>query len=1393
MNELMRIFEPTQGTQRFDQIMISIASPDRIRSWSFGEIKKPETINYRTFKPERDGLFCARIFGPIKDYECLCGKYKRMKFKGIVCEKCGVEVTLTKVRRDRMGHIELAAPAAHIWFLKSLPSRTGLMLDMTLKDLERVLYFESYVVSEPGLTDLAERQLLSEEEYQDAVEEYGVDSFQAGIGAEAIRDMLKDIDLEEQLDTLKVELKETKSEAKRKKFVKRLKLVEAFIRSGARPEWMILEAVPVIPPELRPLVPLDGGRFATSDLNDLYRRVINRNNRLKRLIELHAPEIIVRNEKRMLQESVDALFDNGRRGRAITGANKRPLKSLSDMLKGKQGRFRQNLLGKRVDYSGRSVIVVGPELMLHQCGLPKKMALELFKPFVYSRLEKYALATTIKAAKRMVEKERPEVWDILEEVIREHPVMLNRAPTLHRLGIQAFEPVLIEGKAIQLHPLVCTAFNADFDGDQMAVHVPLSLEAQLEARVLMMSTNNILSPANGKPIIVPSQDIVLGLYYMTMELEGEKGEGMILLDTAEIEHALHEGVVSIHAKITTRYETVDADGKPISLRVESTPGRMLFAELMPRHPKLPFELFNRLLTKKDVSSIIDEVYRHCGQKETVVFADKIMGLGFRNACISGVSFGKDDLIIPDAKKKLVADTEALVESYERQYLDGLITRGEKYNKAVDAWSRCTDLVADAMMGEIQKIEPGVPVNSVYMMADSGARGSATQMKQLAGMRGLMAKPSGEIIETPIISNFKEGLSVLEYFNSTHGARKGLADTALKTANSGYLTRRLVDVAQDCIINEFDCGTKKSITVNAVIEGGDVIVSLGDRILGRTVAEDIIDPETGNVMIKQNRLLDEVDCEVLDKAEVETVRIRSILTCETKFGVCGACYGRDLARGTPVNMGEAVGVIAAQSIGEPGTQLTMRTFHIGGAAQRGTEQSAIEANSDSQVKLLNCQVVKNSSKVNIVMTRNAEVLLFDEKDRERARHRIPYGAKLLTKDNAKVERGQKLAEWDPYTLPIITEKAGVANYVDLDEGVTMRESVDDATGISSRVVIDWKQAPKAADLRPRITLRDAKGDVILLSNGMEARNYMSVDAILSVENGQDVNAGDVLARIPREGSKTRDITGGLPRVAELFEARIPKDHAIISENEGRVEFGKDYKNKRRIVVVPDDKELESVEYMIPKGKHISVQEGDYVERGDPLMDGNPVPHDILKVMGIEALANYLIDEIQGVYRLQGVRIDDKHIEVIARQMLQKVEVSNAGDTTYLVGELIDRIEFETQNERVKAEKGKPATGETVLQGITKASLQTSSFISAASFQETTRVLTEAAVSGKRDNLIGLKENVIVGRLIPAGTGSVMNNFRRVAADRDKILGEEKKMSVIVDDSISGDEVVAEAGE
>ncbi len=1398
MNELMRVFEPVQGSQGFDQIMISIASPERIRSWSFGEIKKPETINYRTFKPERDGLFCARIFGPIKDYECLCGKYKRMKYKGIVCEKCGVEVTLTKVRRDRMGHIELAAPAAHIWFMKSLPSRIGLMLDMTLKDLERVLYFENYLVMEPGLTPLKEKQLLSEDEYQDAVDEFGIDSFQAGIGAEAIRDMLKEIELEPELETLRVELKETNSEAKRKKLVKRLKLVEAFIGSGARPEWMILEVVPVIPPELRPLVPLDGGRFATSDLNDLYRRVINRNNRLKRLIELRAPEIIVRNEKRMLQEAVDALFDNGRRGRAITGANKRPLKSLSDMLKGKQGRFRQNLLGKRVDYSGRSVIVVGPELMLHQCGLPKKMALELFKPFVYSRLEKYGMATTIKAAKRMVEKERPEVWDILEEVIREHPVMLNRAPTLHRLGIQAFEPVLVEGKAIQLHPLVCTAFNADFDGDQMAVHVPLSLEAQLEARVLMMSTNNILSPANGKPIIVPSQDIVLGLYYLTLDRDGETGEGMYFSDATEIEHALNAGAVTMHAKITTRYETVDDDCNPVVLRIETTPGRMLLADLLPRHPNIKLELINRLLTKKDISNVIDEVYRHCGQKETVIFADRIMGLGFSNACRAGISFGKDDLVVPDAKKALVDETEKLVESYERQYLDGLITQGEKYNKVVDAWSHCTDRVADEMMKEISKIEKGKEVNSVFMMADSGARGSAAQMKQLAGMRGLMAKPSGEIIETPIISNFKEGLTVLEYFSSTHGARKGLADTALKTANSGYLTRRLVDVAQDCIITEEDCGTKESITVNAVIEGGDTIVTLADRVLGRTVAEDVVDPESNNVIIKKNTLLDEVGVEILEEAEIEAIRVRSVLTCDTKSGVCGACYGRDLARGTPVNIGEAVGVIAAQSIGEPGTQLTMRTFHIGGAAQRGAEQSNIESSADAKVKLVNFNVVKNSAGVSIVMTRNTELILIDDRKRERARHRIPYGAKLLVKDKAKVKRGDKMAEWDPYTLPILTEKEGVANYVDLEEGITMREVIDDATGISSRVVVDWKQQPKAADLRPRVTLRDGRNRVIKLANGLEARYFMSVDAILSVENGQKVHAGDVLARIPRESSKTRDITGGLPRVAELFEARKPKDHAIISENEGRIEFGKDYKSKRRIVVVPEAKDEEPMEYLIPKGKHISVQEGDYVEKGDSLMDGNPVPHDILKVLGVEALANYLIDEIQDVYRLQGVRIDDKHIEVIVRQMLQKVEIVDGGDTTYLIGELIDRIEFDAENDRTKKAKGKIATGIPMLQGITKASLQTSSFISAASFQETTRVLTEAAVSGKRDNLIGLKENVIVGRLIPAGTGSVMNNLRQVAADRDKALedAEEARRAVAIEDASGGEdasEAVAEAGE
>ena len=1370
MQELMNIFGQPSGPQSFDSIQIAIASPERIRSWSFGEIKKPETINYRTFKPERDGLFCARIFGPIKDYECLCGKYKRMKYRGIVCEKCGVEVTLSKVRRERMGHIELASPVAHIWFLKSLPSRIGLLLDMTLKDLERVLYFESFVVTEPGLTSLNMYQLLSEEEFMNAQDEFGEENFTAKIGAEAMKDMLSALDLEEDRVTVHTELKETNSEAKRKKLVKRLKLIEAFIDSGARPEWMILDVVPVIPPELRPLVPLDGGRFATSDLNDLYRRVINRNNRLKRLIELRAPDIIVRNEKRMLQEAVDALFDNGRRGRVITGANKRPLKSLSDMLKGKQGRFRQNLLGKRVDYSGRSVIVVGPELMLHQCGLPKKMALELFKPFIYSKLELYGMASTIKAAKRMVEKERPEVWDILEEVIREHPVMLNRAPTLHRLGIQAFEPKLIEGKAIQLHPLVCTAFNADFDGDQMAVHVPLSLEAQLEARVLMMSTNNILSPANGKPIIVPSQDIVLGLYWMSMEREGARGEGMSFANLTEVQYALGQKVVDLHAKIMARYKTVDEDGKPITVRVETTPGRLILSDILPRHPRVPFELINRVLTKKEISNVIDIVYRHCGQKETVIFADRLMNMGFGQACTAGISFGKDDLIIPEAKVKLIAGAQKAVKEYEQQYLDGLITQGEKYNKVIDVWSDCTDRVADEMMKVMQSPGPEGQLNSVYIMAHSGARGSAAQIKQLAGMRGLMAKPSGEIIETPIISNFKEGLTVLEYFNSTHGARKGLADTALKTANSGYLTRRLVDVAQDCIVVEEDCGTTKGLLMRAVVEGGNVIEDLSERILGRYASEDIVDPLSGDVIVGAGQLIDEEKVIEVERAGLDSVKIRSALTCETHPGICGKCYGRDLARGTKVNIGEAVGVIAAQSIGEPGTQLTMRTFHIGGAAQRGAEQSSVESTLDGVVTIENRNVVIDSTKTPIVMGRNCEVIVKDDQGRERARHRVPYGARLLADDGAKVEHGQRLAEWDPYTIPIITEKEGICHYVDLVDGLSMRETMDEATGISSKVVVDWKQQPRGADLKPRVTLRDKKNEVITLANGLEARYFMSVDAILSVENGSEVKAGDVLARIPRESGKTRDITGGLPRVAELFEARKPKDYAIISEGEGRVEFGKDYKTKRRIVVVPTEEGKEPVEYLIPKGKHISVQEGDYVQTGDLLMDGNPVPHDILHVLGVEALANYLVKEIQDVYRLQGVKINDKHIEVIVRQMLQKVEVEDPGDTILLAGEQVDRDEYDSLNDRALAEGGLPARGRPVLQGITKASLQTKSFISAASFQETTRVLTEAAVSGRMDTLEGLKENVIVGRLIPAGTGASVSRTRLTALERDREISD-----------------------
>ena len=1368
MNELMKILGQTGQAMTFDQIRIQMASPEQIRSWSYGEIKKPETINYRTFKPERDGLFCARIFGPIKDYECLCGKYKRMKFRGIICEKCGVEVTLAKVRRERMGHIELASPVAHIWFLKSLPSRIGLMVDLTLKELEKILYFESYVVLEPGLTDMKLHQLLTEDQLMSKQDEFGDDAFRAGIGAEAIKEVLLKIDTDAEKVRLRADLKETTSEAKRKKLVKRLKLMEAFAESGSQPAWMILDVVPVIPPELRPLVPLDGGRFATSDLNDLYRRVINRNNRLKRLIELRAPDIIVRNEKRMLQESVDALFDNGRRGRAITGANKRPLKSLSDMLKGKQGRFRQNLLGKRVDYSGRSVIVVGPELKLHQCGLPKKMALELFKPFIYSKLEKYGHATTIKAAKRMVEKERPEVWDILEEVIREHPVMLNRAPTLHRLGIQAFEPVLIEGKAIQLHPLVCTAFNADFDGDQMAVHVPLSLEAQLEARVLMMSTNNILSPANGKPIIVPSQDIVLGIYYLSLEtpeFRAADDERATAFGTiGEIEHALAARAVKLHDKIRARFHTVDAAGKPVIQKVVTTPGRMLIAQVLPRNAAVPFSLINRQLTKKNVSDVIDAVYRHCGQKECVIFADRLMGLGFGQAFKAGISFGKDDLIIPATKGEMIGKTQAEVKEFEQQYQDGLITAGERYNKVVDAWSRCTDEVAGAMMKEISRQEVGRQTNSVWMMSHSGARGSPAQMRQLAGMRGLMAKPSGEIIEQPIIANFKEGLSVLEYFNSTHGARKGLADTALKTANSGYLTRRLVDVAQDCIIVDEDCGTTRGLQVRAVMDGGEVVASLSERILGRTTAEDVLDPAGGDVLVAGNVLIEEEQAERIEKAGVEQIKIRSVLTCEATVGVCGHCYGRDLARGTPVNIGEAVGVIAAQSIGEPGTQLTMRTFHIGGAAQRGAEVSAVEASHDGIATIRNRNVVMNSQGVAVVMSRNCEVVLTDPNGRERARFRVPYGARLLVDEGVTVTRLQKLAEWDPYTLPIITERDGRVEYLDLIEGITLVERMDDVTGLTSKVVVDYKQAARGVDLRPRLQLKGPDGEVIKLPNGADARYFLAPDSILSVENGATVAAGDVLARIPREGSKTRDITGGLPRVAELFEARRPKDHAIIAENDGRVEFGKDYKAKRRVIVKNDETGEES-EYLIPKGKHVSVQEGDFVRLGDPLVDGPRVPHDILKVLGVPALSDYLVNEIQDVYRLQGVKINDKHIEVIVRQMLQKVEILEPGDTTYLTGEQVDRLEFEAENVKRERESERPAVAMPVLQGITKASLQTHSFISAASFQETTRVLTEAATAGKVDTLMGLKENVIVGRLIPAGTGSVMNKLRSIAAGRD----------------------------
>jgi DNA-directed RNA polymerase subunit beta' len=1378
--EIVNLFSPQVQQQNFDQIRIGIASPEKILSWSYGEIKKPETINYRTFKPERDGLFCARIFGPVKDYECLCGKYKRMKYKGVICEKCGVEVTLAKVRRERMGHIELAAPVAHIWFLKSLPSRIGLLLDMTLKDLERVLYFENYIVLEPGLTTLKPLQLLTEEDYIKAQDDFGEDSFTASIGAEAIRELLKGLDLEKTAAELRQEIAESTSELKPKKLAKRLKVVEAFIESGNKPEWMILTVVPVIPPELRPLVPLDGGRFATSDLNDLYRRVINRNNRLKRLMELRAPDIIIRNEKRMLQEAVDALFDNGRRGRVITGANKRPLKSLADMLKGKQGRFRQNLLGKRVDYSGRSVIVVGPELKLHQCGLPKKMALELFKPFIYARLDAKGHAATVKQAKKLVEKEKPEVWDILDEVIREHPVLLNRAPTLHRLGIQAFEPVLIEGKAIQLHPLVCAAFNADFDGDQMAVHVPLSLEAQLEARVLMMSTNNILHPANGSPIIVPSQDIVLGIYYLSIAMDGEPGEGMAFGSIAEIQHALDAKVLSLHAKIKGRFRTVDEKNKPVSHIYETTPGRMLLGDLLPRKPNVGFELINRLLTKKDISHMIDEVYRHCGQKETVIFCDRIMGLGFSYACRAGISFGKDDMVIPETKDAIVHKTSDLVREYEQQYNDGLITRGEKYNKVVDTWTECTEQVAKEMMKRISAVERDPetgrekPINSIYMMSHSGARGSPAQMKQLAGMRGLMTKPSGEIIETPIISNFKEGLSVLEYFNSTHGARKGLADTALKTANSGYLTRRLVDVAQDCIVTEDDCGTTAGITARALIESGEVTVSLGARVLGRTAAENVKNPATGKVIVKAGELMEEEQVEAIEEARVQEIRIRSALTCETRNGICAKCYGRDLARGTPVNMGEAVGVIAAQSIGEPGTQLTMRTFHLGGVASaKVVDQSSLESNFDGTVKIKQRNVVTDSQGRLMVMGRNTILVVADQDGTERAVHRLPYGTHLRVDDGSKVKRGDRLAEWDPYTRPVLTEIEGIVDFEDLVEGVSVSERKDESTGITNSVIIDWRASPRGADLRPAVAIKDKKGKIGKLSRGGEARYLLPVDAIMSVEPGHEVSAGDVLARIPMESAKTRDITGGLPRVAELFEARRPKDHAIIAEVSGTVQLGRDYKNKRRITIVPDEDGSEPVEYLIPKGRHLAVQEGDRIEKGEFLLDGHPAPHDILAIKGVEELANYLVNEIQEVYRLQGVTINDKHIEVIVRQMLQKTEVNDPGSTDFLKGEQVDRIDLEDANELVVAAGGKPATGQPVLLGITKASLQTRSFISAASFQETTRVLTDAAVNGKTDALEGLKENVIVGRLIPAGTGGMLTRLSKIASHRDDLILEERE--------------------
>ena len=1380
--ELTDLFKNSEVSeaQNFNSIKITLASPEKIKSWTYGEIKKPETINYRTFRPEKDGLFCARIFGPIKDYECLCGKYKRMKFRGIICEKCGVEITKSNVRRERMGHIDLACPVAHIWFLKSLPSRIALAIDMKLKDVERVLYFESFIVVEPGLTTLKKGNLITEEELTKAQEEFGEDAFEAGIGAEAVRDILISLDLKKEQKKLRTALETIKSKVTEERTIKRLKLVESFIDSGNKPEWMILTTVPVIPPELRPLVPLDGGRFATSDLNDLYRRVINRNNRLKRLLDLKAPDIIVRNEKRMLQESVDALFDNGRRGRVITGTGKRPLKSLAEMLKGKQGRFRQNLLGKRVDYSGRSVIVVGPELKLHQCGLPKKMALELFKPFLYARLDKLGLATTIKQAKRLVEKEVPEVWDALEFITREHPILLNRAPTLHRLGVQAFEVKLIEGFAIELHPLVCAAFNADFDGDQMAVHIPLSLEAQLEARVLMMSTNNILSPSNGKPIIVPSQDIVLGIYYLSQSDEKNENEARgIFSNIEEIEQAIENKSISLHSKIVSIFQTVDENNNKITQKYTSTAGRFLLASVLPKHHKIKFTLIDRLLTKKNVSEIIDTIFRFCGQKETVIFCDRIKTLGFKHAFKAGISFGKDDLIIPETKVNLINQTKKQIEEYEKQYSDGLITRGEKYNKVVDVWSKCTDTVANEMMKEIssaQKIYPNgrIETNSVYMMADSGARGSQAQMKQLAGMRGLIAKPSGEIIETPIISNFKEGLSVLEYFNSTHGARKGLADTALKTANSGYLTRRLCDVAQDLQVTIKDCGSKSSINITEIIEGGNILVSLSERVLGRTPANDIKHPITGELIIKKKKLLNEADCEQIDAAGVKSIQVYSVITCAATKGVCQTCYGRDLSRGKLVSIGEAIGMIAAQSIGEPGTQLTMRTFHVGGTAQI-KEESQIISQNKGKLKIINKNLIEDSKKNIIVMGRNTELSIEDNNGIQLGIYKVIYGSKLFFKDGDMIEKGKKIAEWDPYTLPVIAETSGVVNYMDLVEGSSLTETMDDSTGISSKSVTDWKSLSKNTELKPRLTLRNNKGEVIKKADGNVARYFLVPDSILSVKDGQNVSAGDVLARLPKETSKTKDITGGLPRVAELFEARKPKDSAIIAENDGVIEFGKEIRGKQKISIVSAKGETSN--YLIPKGKHVNFNQGEKIKKGEYLLDGSPLPHDILRILGVERLTEYFVTEVQEVYRLQGVVINDKHIETIVRQMLKKVEIKEPGDTDFLLNETVDIIDMVKINEDLRKDGKKPAVYERILLGITKASLQTKSFISAASFQETTRVLTDASIRGKVDYLEGLKENVIVGRLVPAGTGLTKMGWDKEARKQDEQrLAEIKKQQL-----------------